>query len=144
MVQMNLIRGFMSARTPHEALQPGSTDVADLLGITEYFDEKSATKLLTKAYELVRPGGVMIFGNMLDTHPTLLFNQRIVEWPGVIVRSLDDLVSIAETVAADGVAPKIYIPDDKIYGVVEIAKPAAPSSKSESAKHIGSTALATQ
>lgn len=123
-VTANLVKDFMFAPQPHPAMQKEHFDVADLLGITEYFKDRHMKILLEKAYELVKPGGMLIFGNMLDTHPTLQFNQQVVEWPGVIPRSRELLAEISSQIAGASNV-EMYIPESGVYAVLKLEKPEA-------------------
>jgi cyclopropane fatty-acyl-phospholipid synthase-like methyltransferase len=42
-----------------------------------------AVTLFRNAYELVRPGGVLVFANMLVSHPQLAFTLNVVQWPHI-------------------------------------------------------------
>ncbi len=130
-VQAHLLKDFLFAKEPHPKMQNESYDMADLLGVIDYFSKATASKLLSKAYELVRPGGVLIFSNMLDENPTLKFNQQVVEWPGVIPFSMSDLADIITTVAP-AQQGTIFVPEDHGYGVVMIEKPAIGRSVKQS------------
>lgn len=132
----DLIKDFMFARDPGAILPEPSFDIVDALGITEYFKDRHMKLLLEKAYQFVTPGGALIFGNMLDTHPTLRFNKQIVEWPGVNPRSKETLTSIAAEISGVGNV-EVYIPESGVYAVVKMEKPSAV----EPVRQLGSTAL---
>lgn len=121
-VQAHLVKEFMFAQDRHPDMPENSFDVVDALGITEYFSDEAVSLFLKKSYECVKPGGVLVFGNMLDTHPTLQFNKQIVQWPGVLPRSKEGLVRIASQIT-DGSNVNMYIPEDGVYAVLEIQKP---------------------
>lgn len=123
---VDLIRDFVIARDEHPLMPKANFDVVDALGITEYFNAKHVRTFLEAAYGLVRPGGVLIFGNMLDEHPALRFHQQVIEWPGVQPRSQVELMTIAREIATRPEDIKMYIPDDKVYAVLEIEKPNIP------------------
>lgn len=118
-----------------------SFDMVDMLGIFEYFDEERGAKLLQNAYRLVKPGGKMIIGNMLDTHPTLELNQRAVGWPGIKPRSLEEISQIVEQAGIEGDNVDVYIPQDGVYAVLEIKKPESETPSNGTSRPIGTVAL---
>ncbi len=120
---MDIIREFTLARDDHPKLPAASFDIGNALGIAEYFDERLLRAFLKKSFGLVRPGGALIFGNMLDEHPALHFHQKVIEWPGVRPRSRAEMASIARDVAVQSGDVTMYIPDDHVYACIEIKKP---------------------
>lgn len=137
-VKADIVRDLVRASESHPDMPEEHFDVVDALGITEYFKNNTVKRLLDKAYGCVKPGGVLIFGNMLDTHPTLRFNQQIVGWPDVIPRSQELLVELASSVAGSENV-QIYVPEGGVYAVVELEKPAVLNSNIRS---LGFQALA--
>lgn len=121
--EIDLVGGFVLARDGHPSMPAAGCDLANALGITEYFQKRFVRAFLQKSYSLVRPGGSLIFANMLDEHPTLNFHKQIIEWRGVQPRSQAELIAIARTVADRPEDITLYIPDDKVYAVIEIEKP---------------------
>ncbi|OFE16431.1 hypothetical protein BA895_19135 [Humibacillus sp. DSM 29435] len=138
------LNGIDIAPGPH--LESGAGvgyDVVEALGFLEYLppenqesytyngvvDEKrsraGAVVFLKNAYDLVKPGGLLIFGNMLDeTHKQLEFTLNTVQWPHIQPRSIKKMLQI---IAAAGVDPAaevdIYCPTDGVYAVYAIRKP---------------------
>ncbi|RMB59868.1 SAM-dependent methyltransferase [Tessaracoccus antarcticus] len=130
-------------------IDPGSTDgrvgydVVEALGFLEYLppenqesytyngvvDEKrsraGAIVFLKNAYDLVRPGGLLIFGNMLDeTHKQLEFTLNTVQWPHIQPRSINQMLQIIAAAGIDDAAElDIYCPTDGVYAVYAIRKP---------------------
>lgn len=127
----------------HETSGRVGYDVVEALGFLEYLppehqesytyngvvDEKrsraGAIVFLKNAYDLVKPGGLLIFGNMLDeTHKQLEFTLNTVQWPHIQPRSIEKMLQI---IAAAGVDPAaevdIYCPTDGVYAVYAIRKP---------------------
>lgn len=137
LVQANLVKNLMYATEQHPMMPKESFDVVDLLGITEYFNDSRMRLMLQKAYELVNSDGALVFGNMLDTHPTLKFNQLAVEWPGVIPRSLEDLIKVAGDIASPENV-QVYVPESGVYAVLKLEK---PSSDRDVSRPLGSVAL---
>lgn len=109
-------------------------DFVEMMGFFEYLPDEpqqagvmtipSAGEFLETALSLAAPGGLVVFGNMLTTHPQIDFTLKVVQWPYVRPRSLEQLVDLVTNV---GVAPDqvtIYTPDDGVYAVVAIEVPA--------------------
>lgn len=133
----------IDARSESPDAEKATHDVVEALGFLEYLppenqesyvyngvvDEKrsraGAIAFLKNAYDLVKPGGLLIFGNMLDeTHKQLAFTLNTVQWPHIQPRSINQMLKI---VAASGVEPSaeldIYCPTDGVYAVYAIRKP---------------------
>jgi len=108
--------------------------VADILGFFEYLPDRmsdnpygmpiTAEDFLAYAYRFVEPGGRVVFGNMLDTHPSLDFTTKVVSWPYIQPRSVDEVIAITRRAGITDPV-KVYLPDDGVYSVVEIQKPPA-------------------
>lgn len=108
-------------------------DAIDILGFFEYLpDERwkykkglsfpGASEFLKAAYKLLKPGGMLVFGNMSDQHPQLKFTTAVVQWPLIRPRSVD---SIADLIEHAGIALEdvdIFRLDDQVYNVVAIYK----------------------
>lgn len=105
-------------------IEPHSADVVDILGLFEYFSDKLACDELKKAREIVRPGGVIIFGNMLDSRPQQTFFKDVVQWPGVKQRSVEKVMSLVEKAGFDMKDVSVRIPSNEgVYAVVAIRIP---------------------
>lgn len=116
-----------------------SYDAVDAVGIFEYLNRpdwkytydkvvKTSTKLagaetfLKNAYQLVKPGGTLVIGNMLDTHPQLEFTLNVIQWPHIQPRSIDEMIDIAKSVGIEGEID-VYIPEDGVYAIYAFRKP---------------------
>lgn len=108
---------FSDALRSQSELQ--GADVVDMIGIFEYIRDSALPGMLDRARSLVRPGGVVLFANMLSDREQLAFNQRGVGWPGVIPRSVEQLISIATEAGFDRDDLSVYIPEDGLYAVIE-------------------------
>lgn len=108
-------------------------DVVDAVGILEYLpDQESwpyhnltmagAPTFLKHAYEIVKPGGVLVVGNMLDTHPQLGFTLNVVQWPYIQPRSIDQMRGIIADAGIDGELD-VSLPDDGVYALYTMRKP---------------------
>lgn len=119
-----------------------SYDAVDMLGIFEYFDEKRSAAMLKNAYRLLKPGGKLIIGNMLTTHPNIQFNQRAIGWPGIKPRSIEEISAIISNADIDTAQAEGYVPQDGVYVVVAIEKPKLEVVSTLTRDHIiGATAL---
>jgi SAM-dependent methyltransferase len=111
-------------RKLHELKKQGaSVDIVEALGLWEYLKRDVAVSLLRDAKTLVRPGGVIIVSNMLSNRRQLKFNQFGVGWPYVVPRSEDELVDIVAEAGFDTQNLTFSIPQDGVYGVMEIRQP---------------------
>lgn len=114
-------------------------DVIDAVGLVEYLKAddwpytygnvvKTKTKLagartfLKNSYELVRPGGILVIGNMLDTHPQLAFTLDVIQWPHIKPRSINEMAQIFDEAGLDGKLD-VYCPDDGAYAIYQLRKP---------------------
>ncbi len=118
----HLVRELMKGNAIPEAIGK-KADMVDLLGVFEYFPAKSAALLLNKAFEMVEDDGILVFGNMLITHPNLQVNQRGVGWPDVQPRTIEEITQIIKGAGIDMAHVSIFIPEDGVYAVVRIEKP---------------------
>lgn len=127
----------------HETSGRVGYDVVEALGFLEYLppenqesytysgvvDEKrsraGAIVFLKNAFDLVKPGGLLIFGNMLDeTHKQLEFTLNTVQWPHIQPRSIEKMLNIICAAGVDLDAEvDIYCPTDGVYAVYAIRKP---------------------
>lgn len=90
-------------------------DVIELLGFNEYLPEKlhdvdslkqigtrrgkrlvAASEFNRRAYKMLKPGGIMISGNMILDRPQLGFVFGIVDWPLINARSEEAILQIYE------------------------------------------------
>lgn len=115
-----------------------SFDMVDAVGILEYLkpgDWKyaygkvintkkgmaGAVRFLHNAYELVKPGGLLVVGNMRDTHPQLGFTLNTIQWPHIQPRSVDEVTSLIREAGLEG-RVDAYCPDDGVYAIYVIRK----------------------
>jgi hypothetical protein len=78
-----------------------------------------AKSFLAAAFSYVAPGGSLILGNMLNSHPHLDFTLHVVEWPHIQPRSIDEVVEIIQGsgIGSNEYGLDIYVPDDGVYAV---------------------------
>ncbi|MDO4712388.1 MAG: hypothetical protein Q4B05_00560 [Candidatus Saccharibacteria bacterium] len=120
----------------------GVFDVVEAVGFFEYLSaspeefqyngvvdararvRSTAGDFLRNAYQAVAPGGLLVIGNMLDTHPQLGFTLNVVQWPHIQPRSMEEMCRIIHS--SLGTAPEdvtIYAPNDGVYALYAIRKP---------------------
>lgn len=119
--------------------QNGSFDVVEALGILEYLMPEDwayryhgvistkktmagAVTFLRNAYRAVKPGGILVVGNMLDSHPQLGFTLNVIQWPHIQPRSVYQMDAIFDEAGLDG-ERRAIIPGDGVYSVYTIRKP---------------------
>lgn len=84
-----------------------------------------ARTLLKNAYDLVRPGGSLIVGNMLMDRPQLPFTLNVIQWPHIQPRSIDDMMGIFDRAGLQG-ERHVYVssnPSQRAYALYEHVKP---------------------
>ena len=84
-----------------DKIAPHSVDVVDLLGLFEYIPDDNrighwASALLSKVKDIVRPGGYIVFGNMLNERPQQQFFRGVVKWPPLQQRTVEAVSNIVE------------------------------------------------
>lgn len=115
-------------------LEVATYDAVDAVGILEYVPEvllgKSSTVLqvnaatfLANAAQLVKPGGLLLVGNMRDTHPQLGFTLNVVQWPHIQPRSIETMQRIVEVAGLGDWRVDVYCPDDGVYAVYAMRRP---------------------
>lgn len=121
-------------------LTPASADIVEVVGVTEYLQEEDwwyqyngvmnqtrkpmagAATFLNNALGLVKPGGLLIVGNMLDTHPQLGFTLNTIQWPHIQPRSKQQMGHIFDE-AGLPYERDVHLPADGVYGIYTIRKP---------------------
>lgn len=115
-----------------------SFDIVEAVGLTEYLKEgdwpytydkvidtkvqtAGAVSFMRNAYELVRPGGSLIVGNMLDTHPQLGFTLNVIQWPHIQPRSTEEMMNIFDAAGVEG-QTDVYTAQDGVYAIYRIKK----------------------
>jgi hypothetical protein len=114
----------VDAAVPAEACQ-----VVECLGFFEYLPDKEsgerldASDFLRLAWSRVAPGGVLLFANMLDTHPELGFTIHTVRWPLIQPRSLERILEIVERAGISREDVAVWLPGDGVYALITIRRP---------------------
>ncbi len=124
----------MRGRLPAE-----SYDAVDAVGILEYLGQEDwkytyngvissstilagARTFMHNAYDLVKPGGVLVVGNMLDDHPQRDFTLNVIQWPHIQPRSVDEMMDIIKGAGITGEV-EVHMPSDGVYAIYGIRKP---------------------
>lgn len=130
------------AKLSRKGLTPQSYDVVEAVGILEYVKpddwlyryngvvnlktmQAGAKTFLKNCYRLVKPGGELIVGNMLDTHPQLGFTLNTIQWPHIQPRSVDQMMELFDAAGLDA-ERHVYVPadaDNRVYALYRIHKP---------------------
>ena len=129
--QMNVAARALRRRV---GLERAAYDAVDAVGILEYVPEvllgKGSTVLqvdaatfLANAAQLVKPGGLLLVGNMRDTHPQLGFTLNVVQWPYIQPRSIETMQRIAGAAGLGNWQVDVYCPDDGVYALYAMRRP---------------------
>lgn len=120
LVDMNTL----GARNLTEFIEPKSVDVVDLLGLFEYFPRPLAVSLLKEVQKIMKPGGIIVFGNMIDKRPQQTFFNDVSLWPPLEQRSLREMFDIIDEAGMGAKEnAQILIPPQGVYAVVSIKVP---------------------
>lgn len=131
-------RSALPARGRH-AGRRSAYDVVEAIGLLEYLGREDwvyrydrviasrsplagAVTFLRNAYDLVAPGGMLIVGNMLTTHPQLGFTLNVVQWPHIQPHSVETMLEI---IAAAGIDAQLQVrlPQDGVYALYVVQRP---------------------
>lgn len=132
-------RALLPGRRP--APWPGAFDAVDAVGLLEYLRPEDwtytyrgvvrsrrtlagAVTFLRNAFACVKPGGVLVVGNMLDSHPQLGFTLDVVQWPHIQPRSVSRMLELFEDAGLQGQVD-VHLPTDGVYAVYVVTKPPA-------------------
>lgn len=121
----------------------------DAMGIFEYTSEKlrpvgkeddpsllyDPVEFLRTVYDLVHPGGRLVFGQMRDDRPNPDFTMGVVRWPYVCMRSPKEVMEIIVKAGIDPSCVKLSLTPDGVYTLVAIDKPEEPSAALSAGRH---------
>lgn len=105
-------------------------DVVDLLGLFEYFPEtvgkagfnyKMASNFMRQVGKSMKPGGMIVFGNMLDDRRHQPMFDQI--WPDLHQRSIQDVLRLTNEAGFPNQLVSAKVPDDGVYGIYTIRIP---------------------
>lgn len=97
-------------------------DVIDILGLFEYFPDDMAVALLKAVRAALSPQGVCVVGNMLPTRRQNVFFRDVLQWPGVVPRSLPSLVDLLEAAGWRASEVTALVPTPHVYGVFALRR----------------------
>lgn len=103
--------------------------ILDLMGIFEYTGEHigmDPAVFLRANYDMLHPGGVLVFGQMRKDRPLQDFTMGVVGWPYIVMRSPKEVMEIIKAAGISPGSAKLYLPDDNVYTICAIRKPAGP------------------
>lgn len=98
----------------------------DLMGIFEYTGDNlgvDPVEFLRSNYDMLHPGGRLVFGQMRDDRPVPDFTMGVVSWPYVEMRSPRQFMEIVKQAGIPVETTTLYLPDDGVYTVGVIDKP---------------------
>ena len=115
-------------------LERAAYDAVDAVGILEYVPEAlsdesptalqvNAATFLANAAQLVKPGGLLLVGNMRDTHRQLGFTLNVVQWPHIQPRSIETMQRIVRAAGLSDWRVDVYCPDDGVYALYAMHRP---------------------
>jgi hypothetical protein len=114
LLQQNLLRGPLTG----EELPAQSVHIADALGLVEYLPERLATSLLARVREeLMAPGGLVVFGNMLRHRPQTVFLEDVVGWPPMHYRDISTMLGLLDSAGYDTDRARVRVTPDGVYAV---------------------------
>lgn len=127
-ISADLIEGLIRSDGLVDLTGRGKAKVVDVVGVAEYFPDNLAGRMLGNAYKNVQSkhdsidgsGGVLLWGNMLNEHPQLAFNQIAIRWPGIHPRSRAQLAEIIDMIGAPRESVTSYVSEDGVYAVFEV------------------------
>lgn len=128
-IRQNIFDPQEMVRLRDELMEDGDKrpHLMDLMGIFEYTGDElgvDSSEFLRSNFDLLRPGGRLVFGQMRADRPVPDFTMGVVQWPYVSMRTPTELMGIIQKA---GVSPEwvhVYLPRDSVYMVCTIDKPA--------------------
>lgn len=103
-------------------------DLVDAMGIFEYTGpllRVDSSQFLRDCYDVLKPGGRLLFGQMRSDRPRSDFLMGVLGWPYVQQRSLQELMQVVVKADINPQEASIYLPADGVYMVAAIDKPLA-------------------
>lgn len=114
-------------KTPPSTYVEGRVDMVDLVGVFEHLPSgrmghRVASTVLAAAAEVVRPGGLILLGNMLDHRPQQRFFDSV--WPRLSQRSIRQVLALAAEAGFDAELVKVRVPRrEGVYAVYALTVP---------------------
>lgn len=102
----------------------GSFDLIYAAGLYDYLTKPLGVKLLQRMWEMVKPGGVLLFANFSDEIKTDGYMESFMDWP-LILRNESDMRDIAiDAVGEDGADVAVFFGSNRYIIYAELTKPA--------------------
>lgn len=99
----------------------GRFDFIYSMGLFDYLTKPVATALIKKLYSLLLPGGMMIIGNFLAEHPTMVYMAYWMDWM-LIYRTEEEMLELAADI--DGAEATVRSDATGIQLFLQVRKPA--------------------
>lgn len=127
-------------------IDPDGVDVVDLLGLFEHLPSsrlgyRIAAHMLRAAATVVRPGGLVVFANMVADRPQQAFFDSV--WPRLQQRTITQTLALIEEAGLPVTATKVRVPSaEGVYAVYAVEVPPAPYDVPASQRLLGKALLA--
>lgn len=105
-----------------DLLEEVKPNIIDSMGLFEYLDETQCVDLLRALYAGLKPGGILIFTNMAANRPHLHVHQRALGWPGVIPRTVHEVLTLLHSASIPIAEQSVYRASDNVYNVYMVKK----------------------
>lgn len=115
---------------PTQYIEPRSADILEFSGLAEYFPAivqmgplgyRMLEHYISSVAELVRPGGLMLLGNMLSARPQQDFFSKV--WPPLYQRSIGNMLSIIEHTGFDPRNVRVDVSRGGVYAMYALRFP---------------------
>jgi len=97
----------------------------DLMGIFEYTGDDigvDSVDFLRSCYDMLAPGGKLIFGQMRSDRSVPDFVTGVISWPYIKMRSPQEFMEIIAKADISPALTTLYLPDDGVYTIGVISK----------------------
>lgn len=138
-LRSNILNPAGLALDQHFPIHEVQADVVEAVGIVEYLQPENkmyqykgvvterpkqagAITLLRNCYSILRPGGVLLFGNMSTRHPQIDFTLNVIQWPHIVPRTPNEMFEICDAAEINGELT-LYYPSNHVYPMYALRKP---------------------
>lgn len=100
--------------------------LVDAMGIFEYTGTNlgvDPVEFLSSVWQILRPRGTLVIGQMLATRPRPDFTMGVVQWPYLELRTVAELLEITDAAELPRERTEVFLPGDGVYAVVQATKP---------------------
>jgi len=108
-------------------IEPGSVDVGEVMGVIEYFKKEVASRILKNLATTIKPGGMIVFGNMLQSRPQQEWFDGL--WPPLKQRTISEIIEVIELSGLPRENITIWVSKDGLYAVCGIKFPVEPTAE---------------